>query len=1272
MRVLPLFSEDYVLSHFAQDFSQFCESGADEGIFETLNAWANRDSRLSETQLESGLLNKFFRELWGYVGSGETPGKDYTLSPRHAIAGASVNGNTGIADLALGCFGGPSLAVPQVLAEFKDVRSGLDAPQRRKGTSRTPVKQMFDYLRCAFDRTDPRSPLRPTWGIVTDMNEFRLYHRALGEAQYQRFVIRTRSGDDVVSLLDDSEQGRAQRFLFSLILHQNMMISAADKPMLEQLLEQQWVQEKDLERDFYQQYSRFRDRLYAELVAANATRTRISLLRATQRLIDRFIFLLFCEDMGDALRFPRDIVRDMLARASTDRYFDSDSEDIWHRIKKLFGAMERGGTFAGLIVPEFNGGLFQVDHEIDALHIPNRVFCVKNQGASPESLQQTDGNLLYLSACYNFGEKGVPRRRTIGLHTLGRIFEQSITDLEVMEAKAEGRESLAELSRRKRDGVYYTPEWVTSYVVEETLGQILVDIRHEIDMPDPSSITDEEVRAWHALRRKTDKKKSIVGQYLEALEVYATRIEEIRVLDPACGSGAFLIQALRRLLQERRWLAQERERIEQGARRLFDADASIRATLANNLYGVDINAESIEIAKLALWLHTAQADRPLATLDRNVRTGNSLIDASFIDFFEQTQTSLFDSESEQRKERVNVFDWASAFPEVFEHGGFDCIIGNPPYVKYQHLRKVDVTVAEYLRLARKVDGSPEYASAVTGNFDVYLPFIEKGLRLLNPRGRMGIIAPSLWTKHAYGEGLRRLVRAQQSLERWVDFGDFQVFEDATTYTALQFFVGWRSQTVSCRAHANSDLSQLEWEAPATSVLGYSALPEQGAWNLVGADDSELLHRLGAHPRLKEFVTSISVGVQTSADKIFHLQEIRPGTYRNGNDEVVELERGILRPIVSGADVRRYVKPETTARILFPYTDSAHGVDLVSAATMKRDFPKAWAYLGRHEVKLRAREGGKFDDDLWYRFGRNQNIDKQHLRKVLVPRLVQRLALTPDLKGEVVADNVDVCYLVVDDVEAMWYLLGVLNAPVASWYFRRTSKPFRGGYFSANKQFLAPIPIPQASDEDQAEVGRLAKQLTTIYTHRIKTMRDLDLRIASSQMQVVPRDASWLFADVGTADGWATHAPSEIVSIRARRKWGHDKVEQAVAAQVAKWGDFEGSLLDVACERGELRVLAGDVVLQAGIFVEEEVAEFVAAQWRHTLRKSRSCDGRGLLEVLISHRETRSIALRRQVVKLDLEIREHDRRIIDLEQQLDELVFTLYGLNQADIARVRGG
>ena len=168
---------------------------------------------------------------------------------------------------------------------------------------------------------------------------------------------------------------------------------------------------------------------------------------------------------------------------------------------------------------------------------------------------------------------------------------------------------------------------------------------------------------------------------------------------------------------------------------------------------------------------------PLSSLDHTIRCGNSLVDHDFWAGRERLQDHI---------DRINSFDWEGS-PEVWTDnakGGFDIVLGNPPYVKLQNLMKVDPDVVAYLQGNR---GDDTYVSAQTGNTDLYLPFIEKGLRLLAPGGRMAYIAPSLWAVNHYGEGLRRLVRRTQQLDRWLDFKAHQIFDEVTTYTALQFF-----------------------------------------------------------------------------------------------------------------------------------------------------------------------------------------------------------------------------------------------------------------------------------------------------------------------------------------------------------------------------------------------------------------------------------------------------------------------------------------------------
>lgn len=571
--------------------------------------------------------------------------------------------------------------------------------------------------------------------------------------------------------------------------------------------------------------------------------------------------------------------------------------------------------------------------------------------------------------------------------------------------------------RRKREGVFYTPAPIVEHLVDETLGRRLAELRAELDLP--------------ALAHAGDG-----AAYRRALDAYAARLDRLRVLDPACGAGVFLIAALQRIARERCRVAAERARLAPGEPR--DEPAALRATLVHNLHGIDVDAASVELAKLALWLHAGRPAPSEATrrLDQTLRVADALLD------------------------------------DPHDDAPFDCIVGNPPYVKYQRWRAADPRVVAGLRA--------RHASARQGNVDLHVPFIEQGLRRLAPGGRMGIIAPSVWIKQVQGEALRRIVRADRRLERWLDFGDAQVFAEATTYTALQFFTQRPCAAIDARHARGLALAELDWDADAHAIP-YEALPTQGAWTLLGGDAGRLLARIeAAGTPLAEHVESISVGVQTSADDLYHLHELAPGRYESKGGGVIELEPALVRPLVSGTDVHRWTRPRTTRRILFPCQPTKDGVALVPAVVLQRDHPKTWAYLRTHEARLRAREGGKFDDERWFRFGRNQNIDKQHLGKILVPRLVQHLAAAPDLEGAFVADNVDVGYLITRTHEQAWFLLAILNSKVADWWFRQTSKPFRGDYRSANRQYLAPLPIPAASEEQRATLVAASRQLHTLH------------------------------------------------------------------------------------------------------------------------------------------------------------------------------------------------
>ena len=502
---LTFLSRAYLRSHWNLDYVAFQDSPEEATLHERLVRWSQRTD-LGERSAEAAFLSEFFHDTWDYAQAGQEGGETtFGLYPQFPVARAGARGGTGAADAALGHFNETSQPyIPQAVCEFKDIRTDLTAPQRRKDSNRSPVRQALDYLAGSRRGLLGNEPLLPLWAIVTDMNEFRLYWYDRGDRQYMRFKIRPTTLFDGPTLLEDTEHARFDRFLFWRVFHRSTLIvdGSSGRPQLLQLTLQQRFTQRELENTFYEEYRGYRNLLYETLLHHNDEDsgrfpgTRGRLVRLAQKLIDRCIFIFFCEDMGRVLGFPPQLLQDFLADRSADRYLDPEENTIWDELKALFRAMNDGRAFGGEQLNQFNGGLFAPDSDLERLNIPNYVFCEEGQGQSEVSLFRNKRTLLYLSAAYNYasgwadglsrgeGDRSDPTR-SLGLYTLGRIFEQSITELEILEAEVDSRLSVNALSKRKRDGVYYTPEWVVERIVSETIGQRLTTLKEACGWPAP-------------------------------------------------------------------------------------------------------------------------------------------------------------------------------------------------------------------------------------------------------------------------------------------------------------------------------------------------------------------------------------------------------------------------------------------------------------------------------------------------------------------------------------------------------------------------------------------------------------------------------------------------------------------------------------------------------------------------------------------------------------------------------------------------------------------
>ena len=352
-------------------------------------------------------------------------------------------------------------------------------------------------------------------------------------------------------------------------------------------------------------------------------------IETAQKLLDRVIFIAFASGNG---MLPKTIFQRAVGQKD-----DFDPKPVWQNVNRLFRWVDKGNPHSNpnLDVWPYNGGLFAED-------------LVTDNVALPDHLAEEMAKLLD----WDYGQE-------ISVNVLGHIFEQSITDLEKLRSG-----EAAPVSKKKREGVVYTPDHITRFLVEHTIGRTLKE------------------RFQHLLKTNTgldgpDAKGEFQWTEEQERAVWSDYLSELRglsVVDPACGSGAFLVAAFDALAAEYRRVTQRLDDL--GVETVFDVYDEI---LSKNLYGVDLNVKSAEIARLALWLKTARRQHRLAKLDRTIRDGNSLID---------------DAKVSERP-----FDWRAAFPEILDKGGFDIVIGNPPYVRMEHLKPIKPWLAKNFTVA---------------------------------------------------------------------------------------------------------------------------------------------------------------------------------------------------------------------------------------------------------------------------------------------------------------------------------------------------------------------------------------------------------------------------------------------------------------------------------------------------------------------------------------------------------------------------------------------
>jgi len=468
--------------------------------------------------------------------------------------------------------------------------------------------------------------------------------------------------------------------------------------------------------------------------------------------------------------------------------------------------------------------------------------------------------------------------------------------------------------------------------------------------------------------------------------------------------------------------------------------------------------------------------------------------------------------------RVNPFDWEKGFPAVFTRGGFDAVIGNPPYIRIQAMKKWAPGEVEFFK--------KNYISASKGNYDIYVVFIEKGIDLLNQNGLVGLILPHKFFNSQYGLALRKLIAEGKNLSKIVHFGANQVFNKATTYTCL-LFLKKKSQT-EFEFEKVDDISGWLLSDKSTRGLISEDKLTHTVWNFCVGPESHLFEKLSNIDLHLGEIAKIFVGIQTSADNVFIMNFIKEDTNfihlrSKSMDSEWVFEKALFYPIVSGTDVNRYQELPERQYLLFPYNISGDAVSLIDFKIIKTLYPKTAEYLLQNKYVLENRENGKMKTPKWYGYVYLKNMTKQTIKKICVPRLVDKLYATLDESSSHFLDNVDVGGITLNSKfinQGLYYILGIINSKLLKWYFPFISAPFRGGWLSANKQFISQLPI-HLIDFTNSENVKKHTNLEALVKH----MLDLHKRIPQT-----PFEQDQLEREIAATDAQIDHLVYDLYDL----------------------------------------------------------------------------------------------------------------------------------------------
>ncbi len=1012
---------------------------------------------------DAAFFRTLFHRIFGYRLLEDSEDGHFDLEVQGA-AGLSPTKMDG----ALGWFDGNRQRSVHVVVEMKRPSRGLD---ESGGSGLTPVQQAWDYA----NRT------RARWIIVSNFKEIRLYCRSRSTDEYERFLL--------ADLLNPDEFRKLW-----LLLHRDALLPVlpGGRSGLDDLLDASAAQQAEITDRLYRVVAEIREGLFDDLGKAHSNLPRIDHVRFAQKILDRFIFLAFAEDRG---LIPKNIVKQALD-------FVHPTLDVpkWEALVGLCRRVDLGDPARG--IPRLNGGLFAEDPELEALEIPD---------AACERLRAL--------VDFDFADD-------VSVEVLGHIFEQSINDLESMRALARGGPTDS-VGGRKKHGVFYTPSYVTRYLTDQTLQPFfeasyqsaVASVRVPLDPAKKTSdmVGIEGLEAELAATRtrvtaKAGNQQFDLEKALQASKpynawltrvtearkeiwvAYQRRLRDLRVLDPACGSGAFLAAAFDRLAAEYHRTNREIEALG-GNRSLFDVDTTV---LQHNLFGVDLNPESVQVTKLSLWLKTATRDRPLTWLDGNIQCGDSLVDdpryaERAFDWKEGRRAGAWLDDDEDVAEAIDA-RWKE---------GFDVVLGNPPYVRQEWFTAIKPALKSTF-------------DVFDGTADLFVYFFERGLQVLKPGGRLAFIVSNKWMKGGYAARLRAMLASRTVVEEVLDFGHAPIFPDADAFPSI----------VVVRKLGADEAPSIEYPVRVAQLprkdLGHTSLPEfvqrhqtvirQGRfgaepWSLESPAVQALMDRMTSEGvPLREFAgCGPMYGIKTGFNDAFMVDTATRDALVREDPRSAE----IIRPYLRGQDIDRWASDWNETWLIF----TRRGVEI-------DHYPAILRHLERHRAGLEPRPanwkggdwpGRKPGPYRWYEIQDPVAYHEVFAKPKLVYQVIQfHPSFALDTEGRMLNDK-GFCIPTSDP-----WLLAHLNSAVNWWFSWRYLVHLKDEALSplGVKMEALPVPDPTAAQRDVASelVPNIVRDTADNHTAR----RDMTAWLKHSWGIEPPGQQLQAFASLSTA------------------------------------------------------------------------------------------------------------------------------------------------------------